>query len=480
MLLVGTWHLGYRSRDFGKTWVLSDRGMIEDSDVFSISIDERDPRIVYASACTGLYRSIDRGASWTRLKVLPQSYLVRAHIVYVDPGDRLRVYGGTTEGLFVSRNSGRSWSRITPSDWTVNAIQVDPSDSRVILIGTEFHGVQRSRDGGVTWAEANSGFVNRAIARIVPDPSVSGRFLVGELTAGRTGGYHAYDAAENKWVRIPEGEIPGEGMLSLVALPGDRGKVAGTARGAFLLRPGTGGWVGLPGSISKLTVYDLSLDRTGTWLFAGTNDGAYRTRLEDMVFQKPAGYSLIPRVFCLLALPDGSDRILAGTHMGVLGSDDSGVTWKILSSGIPNHALVYSLAASPGSAGRLFAGTSAGLYESGNGGNSWRPMLDGRLGVDIASVCFLDAGGMRILAGDNSQGGVFLSEDSGSSWARIADPEFGSPVRVVVPDPRLPATVYLGTGTEGVYRLRLPGSDRHAPSIGRGTGQSHPPAPAGR
>jgi len=265
-----------------------------------------------------------------------------------------------------------------------------------------------------------------------------------------------------------------------VVLPGDRGRIAGTARGAFLLRSGASDWVGLPGRISELTVYDLLLDRQGTWVFAGTNDGVYRARPEDLVFKKPAGYSLIPRVFCLLASQDGSDRILAGTHMGVLGSDDSGATWKLLSRGIPNYALVHCLAASPRAAGLLFAGTSAGLYESPDGGNLWKPMLDGRLGVDISSVGFLDADGMRILAGDNSQGGVFLSEDGGVTWTRIANPEFGSPVRFLAPDPLQPATVYLGTGTEGVYCLRLPIPGRQAPARDRKTIFKDPPACAKR
>ena len=468
ILLVGTWHLGYRSRDFGRTWIQNNRGMIEDSDIFSISFNERDPKNVYASACTGLYRSVDKGVSWTRLKVLPKSYLVRAHIVHIDPNDSLRVYGGTTEGLFASRDSGRTWNRVTQPDLTVNAIQVDPKDSKTILLGTEFRGVLRSRDGGGTWAEANSGFVNRSIARIVPDPSTPGRFLIGELTAGNAGGFHTYDARSSRWLQVAgEESPPGEGMLSLLALPGGRGRIAGTARGAFLLRPDAGAWVPLPGSISKLTVYDLCPDREGRWVFAGTSDGVYRARLEDMVFQKPAGYSLIPRVFCLLPSQNDSDRILAGTHMGVLCSDDSGATWKLLSVGIPNYALVHCLAASPATPSFLLAGTSAGLYESRNGGDFWKPMLDGRLGVDISSVSFLDAGGKRILAGDNSQGGVFLSEDGGASWTRIADPEFGSPVRFLAPDPLQPATVYLGTGTEGVYCLRLPLPERQDPAPGR-------------
>jgi photosystem II stability/assembly factor-like uncharacterized protein len=455
-LLIGTWHLGYRSNDSGATWTQNDRGMIPDSDVFSIAIDPRDTKNVFASACTGLYRSIDRGTSWRRLKVFPNSFLVRALTVYIDPGNSELVYGGTTEGLFVSRNSGQNWNRITRTDLTVNTIQVDPANNKVILLGTEFYGIMRSEDGGVSWTESNTGFVNRSIARIVPDYSTPGRFLVGENSEGRTGGFHVYDAARGEWASIGEREVPGEGMLSLLVLPGERGRIVGTAHGAYLQSAGSGAWTRLPGPIGTLAVYDLAADREGTWIFAGTNDGVYRAAPADLSFAKPPGYRLIPRVFSLLTAQDGSGRIFAGTHMGVLCSDDSGATWRIQSDGIPDHTLVHCLISSPAAANHFFAGTSAGLYESKDGGNSWKAMRDGRLGRDISSVIFLGGNGAHIMAADNTSGGVFWSEDSGLTWARIESSEFSSPVRCLAQDLLQPATVYLGTGTEGIYRLRLP------------------------
>jgi photosystem II stability/assembly factor-like uncharacterized protein len=456
LLFVGTWHLGYRSSDFGKTWVGSDHGMIPDSDVFSVSIDERSPNVMFASACTGLYRSVDHGGLWTRLKVLPKSYLVRAQVVLVDPTNSNRIFGGTTEGLFISQDSGKTWSRVTSSDLVVNAVQVDPSDGGVIMIGTELHGVLRSTDGGRAWAESNAGFVSRSIARILPDPGTPGRFLVGEFFDGQVGGFYAYDGPSDQWVQMSGQDIPGEGMLSLVVLPDDRGRIAGTTRGAFLQRPDSPGWSSLAGLISSFAVYDLAIDKGKEWVFAGTNDGVYRSPLDELSFQKPSGYSVIPRVFSLLASRTGPDRILAGTHLGVFRSDDSGATWSSVSEGIPDHTIIECLVFSPESESHLFAGTNGGLYESKNGGDSWQRAQDGRLGVDISSVIFLDSNGASIMAADNTFGGVFLSEDAGAHWDKIESPEFGSPVRTLAQDPLHHSIVYLGTSSEGVYRLWLP------------------------
>ncbi len=456
LLYVGTWHLGYRSSDAGRTWTRNDRGMIPDSDVFSLAVDPGNPAVIYASACTGIYRSENHGSSWNRLKIFPSSFLVRAHLVCLDPADSTRLYGGTTEGLFSSVNSGRTWNRITRPDLTIHAIQIDPGNSKRILIGTELRGVMRSEDGGHTWTDSNRGFVNRSIARVVPDLETQGCFVVGENSEGRIGGYHIYDNPINGWISPIGREFPGEGLLSLVNLPANRGRIAGTARGAFLQRPGSDGWVRLTGPIGKLSVYDLTLHARNLWVYAGTNDGVYRARVEDLSFQKPYGYRFIPRVLALLAGHGDPDRIYAATHMGVLRSDDAGASWVAMTGGIPDHTNVQSLAASPIAEGHLFAGTTSGLYESLDGGKSWRAAGDSRLGGDISAVITLDASGSRVAAADNSSGGIFLSEDGGAHWTRIENSEFGSPVRSLVQDPRNPSVLYLGTGTEGLYRLTLP------------------------
>ena len=139
----------------------------------------------------------------------------------------------------------------------------------------------------------------------------------------------------------------------------------------------------------------------------------------------------------------------------MLRSSDSGATWQASSRGIPDHTIVECLVEDPGEENHLFAGTSAGLYESRDRGNTWERARDLRLGVDISAVIFLDSTGKRIVAADNTFGGVLLSADGGGHWEKVENPEFGAPVRTLVQDPFHPSVIYLGTGTEGVYRVAL-------------------------
>ncbi len=85
----------------------------------------------------------------------------------------------------------------------------------------------------------------------------------------------------------------------------------------------------------------------------------------------------------------------------------------------------------------------------------WRPFADGKLGVDISSILFLNNSGTRILVGDQTSGGVFLSTDGGGHWEKIENPRFSSPVRSLAQDPLHPNVIYIGTNSEGVYRLYI-------------------------
>ncbi len=57
LVYAGSWHLPWKTTDGGATWQHINKGMIEDSDVFSIIVDASNPATVFASACSGIYKS---------------------------------------------------------------------------------------------------------------------------------------------------------------------------------------------------------------------------------------------------------------------------------------------------------------------------------------------------------------------------------------------------------------------------------------
>ena len=120
-----------------------------------------------------------------------------------DPTTVYLVVGATSENskgarLLRSQDGGRSWTAHS-TEWFVGGndeyrqsgarIAVDPSDSRVLSVGTRRDGLQLSRDGGGTWEPAmnppaidqNSDLYSIGVTSLVIDPSspvVDGRHSV--------------------------------------------------------------------------------------------------------------------------------------------------------------------------------------------------------------------------------------------------------------------------------------------------------------
>ncbi len=460
VIYAGTWRLSYKTVDSGRTWTKSPRGMLLDSHVFSIEAVHDKPGVIYAAACSGIYRSSDGMRSWLKFRVLPGEADVRAHVVTVDPSNFRRVYVGSTEGLYVSENEGRGWRRLTDSRLTVHAIQIDPRDSRHILLGTENRGVLASGDGGRTWNPSNMGLSQFHIARIVVVPSPDGWLLAGVPSSGSRGGIYAYDDHANRWQALSAGLPARPEILSLVCLRSTGALLAGTARGIYLLPSGASLWTRLAGPLARLKIIDLAEDQQGSWVYAATGEGVYRARPECLRFEKPEERRPGPLTTSLVAPGNQPGIVFAGGSTGFLRSSDRGATWAAVSSGLPMREPVQCLAVSAGG-DQIYVGTMAGLYESKDGGSSWRKARDVRLAVDISAVAFLDEGGQVILAADNSHGGLYISKDAGQNWEGLTSPGFDSAVRSIAQDPARPSQLYLGTISEGVYRVSLPPSVLH-------------------
>ena len=84
--------------------------MIDDSDVFAITIDGENPDHVISSACSGIYESYNSGGTWKKLE--RHSVRFTSHTRYSSKSGSFRytIYAATTQGFWMTANGGKSWA----------------------------------------------------------------------------------------------------------------------------------------------------------------------------------------------------------------------------------------------------------------------------------------------------------------------------------------------------------------------------------
>jgi photosystem II stability/assembly factor-like uncharacterized protein len=156
----------YQTRDGGRSWTKS-KFIDEDTGFVDVAIDPLSPDTLYAAAYqrrrtaygfngggpgSGLYRSKDAGASWTRLggglptgdtgRIGISIYRRNPEIVYA-------IVENAEGGVFRSKDRGESWERrspLNPRPSYYSQIRVDPqNDLRVWVLGNPAY---YSEDGG--------------------------------------------------------------------------------------------------------------------------------------------------------------------------------------------------------------------------------------------------------------------------------------------------------------------------------------------
>lgn len=140
----------WRSMDGGEAWsCIAPTGL----DFAGLAIDPRDQRILYGLFNGEIYRSEDRGTSWT--KGAEGNALMSR--IEVDPvqADRLYAYGN---GLLRSDDGGRTWSpKLLPlPGGYLFGFVVDPGRPGRIWV-TRGDQILRSEDAGDSWTEISSG-----------------------------------------------------------------------------------------------------------------------------------------------------------------------------------------------------------------------------------------------------------------------------------------------------------------------------------
>ena len=464
VIYAGTWHLAWKTSDRGISWHKIDRGMIDDSDVFSIIVDGSNSSIVFASACSGIYRSESAGDLFHKVQGIPFSAR-RTRILKQDPADPGVVYAGTTEGLWKTRDSGKTWKQITDSDVVVNDIWVDPQNSSRLLLATDRAGVLASTDGGTSFTAANHGYTHRHITAILPDQGNTDAVYVGIAGDRKWGGVYRFQVASKSWSQRSDG-LKGHDVLTMKQAS-DGTLLAGTTQGLFLLDRGSASWrvADPPPSVGNaLSLKRVKSDTAPPPLAPGPNRWLTRAKIRDL--DLTAGLWLAATSEGLFASDDGGRSWRGGAVLGrddfisvksngnlfvlatrseILISSDGGMNWRVSPlplKGVTIHGLAIS---TPDS--YIFVASREGGFRSLDLGRSWHRMLNGLPDKNVSSISY-EPGQRLVLATSKDTGVVFQSEDQGQSWKR--GPDTGYPLLQVklAGDRLLGATPFDGLVTQ--------------------------------
>ncbi len=213
IIYAGTWHLPWKSVDGGAHWDSIKHGIIDDSDVFSIIVDPTTPSTVFASACSGIYKSENAGLLFKKIQGIP-STARRTRRLLQDPGNLDIVFAGTTEGLYRSIDAGKTWTRTTGPETIVNDVEIDSADPKRILIATDRGGVLASTDGGDSFHPSNRGFSARQVTAIKRDAKRPETIFVGVVNDKDWGGIFQSDNGGQNWIQRSDG-LEGRDIFSL-------------------------------------------------------------------------------------------------------------------------------------------------------------------------------------------------------------------------------------------------------------------------
>jgi photosystem II stability/assembly factor-like uncharacterized protein len=476
IIYVGTFHLPWKTTDGGRTWSAIHRGMIDDSDVMSILVDRTNAARVFASACSGIYRSDNRGALWRKVQGIPFSAR-RTHVLAQDSERAGVIYAGTTEGLWQSENSGATWRRLTPANWVINSVEAPASRPGRVVIGTDELGVLVSDDRGAHFRAANEGFNHRRTLALALDPGRAGRVLAvlangpepllvtdnggldwkplgkgllsnqlsrvyaapdGWWAALAGGGLMRYDSARQVWLR--EGKLIGDAAVlsTSQAKPKAPRMAAARLRKPAASSEATLGW----------TISDMAFSAT-RW-FAASEHGLLVSESRGRSWNLlPLGPLANLPVASVRVSPDGKS-LWAVSLRGLVFSSDAGRTWTWRDLPLDaGGALRLDVAPGETETGTFVATARKGLYISRDSGASWQQAASGLPQAPIEDLAIVG----NVFVASPTTGGLYLSLDSGRTWSRlpgtIAEGSFSAVAA------QAGAAAVIAASSDGVYSLNL-------------------------
>lgn len=444
VIYAGTPHLPWRTSDGGGSWHSVHSGMLDDSDVFSIQVDWKNPERVFATACSGIYRSLNSASMWSKMAGA-QGASYRTYVVAQDPANPSVVFAGTTGGLVRSNDAGVSWRKL--NDDASRFVAFDSKKPGRIWVATDQHGILRSDNHGDTWTEVNEGLCNRHFSSLGSD----GRDLfTTSIYESQTGGvFRLHPSGKPDWERVgASSALSGEQILKIASVPGIPGRFYAAGYNAFLRSSDFGKtWTRLPAPANSQRLTALLPIRDEVLL--GSEGGLFRSNDSGSTWTRVDWFKPATRVLSVVSLSDNTVAVI--TTNGIAVSKDGSKSWELMTP-LPGKPQVYGLVQFPN--GRVLAATATGLKQSDDLGLSWEPAYGGLEKITVSALLRVPKQPERVLA--SYYGDIFESNNQGRSWQKVSGSN--SAIQSIVELnvlPEAPSRVYALTKHQGIFFLPL-------------------------
>lgn len=310
--------------------------------------------------------------------------------IAVSPADPDKLFiAGWSQGVFESSDGGQSWQPAR-TETAGHAVAIDPQNPTIIYAANttwrDANGVLRSTDGGQTWAEVD-GIPSPVSSIVIDATSVPSRVYVSSE-------YSAYALSYNNSTQVLETLSAGWGHSVRVVLG------SGTPRAIFY-NTGLHVHKSTDGGITW-ALYDTGVRNT-----IDTSDDAYLQGVLADPFTPNTVYTWSKPVY------PSSFAQSPGAISGLLKSNDGGVTWTLLNTGLGVD--VNNVAADQVTPNVLYALTPEGFYLSRNSGASWERTSGPELFEERTSRITPHPTRSGVLY-VGTRAGILMSEDSGRSW----------------------------------------------------------------
>ncbi len=456
----------YKSNDGGDTWSKITKGMPYDTENAptprpenlletgrcAIAIYAKDTNIVYATvehANGGIYRSNDKGETWTRVaEIAANPRPMYFSQIRIDPNNDQRLWMAGV-AMQYSDDGGKTWTtnfaRSPHAD--THGIWIDPSDSNHLIIGND-GGVNITYDRGKTWDYANTVPIGQ-FYEVGADNSmpykVCGGLQDNNAWCGPSMSFNPRGITNDDWYTIGGGD----GFFA-VPDPNDPDTVYAESQDGNLLRRNikTGESKGIRpreddgeklyrfqwNSPIVISAYDKNtIYYGGNFLFRSTNRGDS--------WSKVGG-----------ELTTDIDR----NTLAIMGKVPDKNT-RSRHDGVQQFPAITSVSESPVNRNVLWAGTDDGNLQVTRDGQTWKNVIDKIPGVPKGTYVSRVAAsreneGTAYVTFDGHRNGdfrvyVFMTSDFGETWRSIVSnlPQNTGVVRAFREHPRNPKLLFVGT-----------------------------------